>query len=109
MGNVFLLYMPPGNRQAMVHCQDTIVNRVALARVTPLIPSKLQDRLIRVFGESPIAIWGSEAGPRNRANFERMSAGDDVLIVEGDTIRLIGKIAAKTENRALSHRSSGRT
>jgi hypothetical protein len=102
MGNVFLLYMPPGNRQAMVHYEDTIVNRVALARVTPLVSSNLQDRLRRVFGESPVAIWGSEAGPRNRANFERMSPGDDVLIVEGDTIRLIGKIAAKTENRALS-------
>lgn len=102
MGNVFLLYMPPGNRQAMVHYEDTIVNRVALARVTPLVSSNLQDRLRRVFGESPVAVWGSEAGPRNRANFERMSAGDDVLIVEGDTIRLIGKIAAKTENRALS-------
>jgi hypothetical protein len=55
-----------------------------------------------VFGGNPIAVWGSEAGPRNRSAFERMGEGDDVLIVEGATIRLLGKIAAKVESPALS-------
>lgn len=36
MRNVFLLYMPPGNSEAMVHYQDTIKNRVALGRIAPL-------------------------------------------------------------------------
>jgi len=102
VSNVFLLYMPPGNRQAMVHYQDTIVNRVSPERLSRFVAPNLGARLIGLFGSNPIAVWGSEAGPRNRSNFERMSPGDDILIVEGERIRLIGKIAGKAESRSLS-------
>ncbi|HEX6574953.1 MAG TPA: hypothetical protein VF042_08260 [Gemmatimonadaceae bacterium] len=102
MSNVFLLYMPPGNAEAMVHYQDTIKNKVPLARLAPFISGNLRARLISIFGSKPIAVWGSAAGPKNRTNFERMSEGDDILIVEGDSIRLMGKVAAKVESRELS-------
>jgi hypothetical protein len=103
MANVFLLYMPPGNAEAMVHYEDTIKQRVPLARISPHVSANLRANLISVFGQSPIAVWGSAGGPRNRANFERMSQGDDLLIVEGDSIKFMGKVAAKVESRALSH------
>jgi len=102
MPNVFLLYMPPGNAQAMVHYQDTIKHRVPLARISPHVSANLRSNLIAIFGNSPIAVWGSAGGPRNRANYERMSQGDDLLIVEGDSIKLIGKVAAKVESESLS-------
>jgi hypothetical protein len=102
MRNVFLLYMPPGNTQAMVHYQDTIKQKVSLQRLSKFISQDLRARLFSVFGPNPIAVWGSEAGPKNRGAFERMSSGDDALIVEGATIRLIGKIAAKVESPELS-------
>src|SRR5258706_13464645 len=38
----------------------------------------------------------------NQIFFDKMVEGDDLLIVEGDTIKLIGKIAAKTVNADLS-------
>lgn len=102
MSNVFLLYMPPGNAEAMVHYQDTIKQKVALGRISPHVPASLRAKLISIFGHSPIAVWGSAGGPRNRTNFERMSQGDDLLIVEGGSIKLIGKVAAKVESKALS-------
>lgn len=102
MSNVFLLYMPPGNAEAMVHYQDTIKNRVALNRISRFVSDNLRARLISIFGNKPITVWGSTAGPKNRTNFERMSEGDDILIVEGDSLRLMGKIAAKVESRDLS-------
>jgi hypothetical protein len=102
MSKAYLLYMPPGNAEAMVHYQDTIKNKVALDRITPHISSNLRAKLISIFGNAPIAVWGSAGGPRNRANFEGMSQGDDVLIIEGDSIKLIGKVAAKVESKALS-------
>ncbi len=102
MPNVFLLYMPPGNLEAMVHYQDTIQHKVALERISPHVAPELRANLVSVFGHSPIAVWGSAGGPRNRTNFERMSRGDDVLIVEGDSIKLIGKVAAKVESKPLS-------
>jgi hypothetical protein len=100
--NVFILYIPPGNPEAVVHYQDTIVSRVSLERLAPFLSASLRSRLIGVFGRNAIAVWGSESGARNRANFERMSPGDDILIVEGEQIKLIGKIAAKTQNPSLS-------
>jgi hypothetical protein len=102
MSNVFLLYMPPGNAEAMVHYEDTIKQRVPLTRIAPHVPANLRTNLISVFGNNSIPVWGSAGGPRNRANFERMQQGDDLLIVEGDSIKLIGKVAAKVESKALS-------
>jgi hypothetical protein len=102
MSNVFLLYMPTGNTEAMVHYQDTIKNRVGITRIAAFISPDLRAKLLSVFGSAPIAVWGSQAGPRNRSNFVRMAQGDDILIVEGDSIKLIGKIAAKIESEELS-------
>lgn len=102
MRNIFLLYMPPSNYEAMMHYQDTIVSRVPLERLSPFLPRDLVARLRGVFGRKPIAVWGSREGPKNRSNFEMMALGDDILIVEGRTVRLIGKVAAKTVNAGLA-------
>ena len=101
MRNVFLLYMR-GNAEAMVHYQDTIKNRVPLKRIAPFLQPNIRARLADLFGPIPIPIWGSQAGPRNVGNFDRMSEGDDILIVEGDSIRLMGKVAAKVNSEGLS-------
>ncbi len=102
MRNVFLLYMPPSNTEAMVHYQDTILNRVPLERMSPFLPGTLTASSwhLRI---QPIAVWGSRPGPKNRSNFELMSPGDDILIVEGERVRLIGKVAAKFNSPALAH------
>lgn len=102
MHNVFLLYMPPGNTEAMVHYEDTIKRRVDLRTIVPHATPDLRSRLTSVFGPNRIAVWGSQAGPKNRQAFDRMQAGDHVLIVEGDTVRFIGKIAAKTRSAELA-------
>jgi hypothetical protein len=86
----------------MVHYEDTIKNKVPLERITPFVPRDFRAKLISVFGNSSIAVWGSREGRSNRSKFESMSAGDDVLIVEGDSIKLIGKIAAKIDSQELS-------
>lgn len=102
MRNVFLIYMPPRNPVAMVHYEDTIQSKVPLDRIGKFVSQDLRAHLEEVFGTHRIAVWGSVAGPANRGRFDRMSEGDDLLIVEGDSIRLIGKIAAKTQNADLS-------
>src|SRR5207253_2500192 len=94
--------MPPGNATAMVHYEETIKQRVPLSRISPHVSANLRAKLLAIFCDFPIAVWGSAGGPRNRTNFERMSQGDDLLIVEGDSIKLIGKVAAKVESEALS-------
>ena len=102
MRNIFLLFMPPGNAEAMVHYQDTILNKVAFDRIAPHVPTALGAALKKTFGPRSIAVWGSRGGSGNRRTFERMNEGDEVLILEGATIRLLGRIAGKIISPSLS-------
>lgn len=102
MPNVFMLYMPSGNHEAIVHYEDTIKNKVTFDRISRFLTPSQRAQLFSVFGNARIAVWGSAAGPGNRSKFEKMSVGDDVLIVEGKSIRSMGKIAGKVENADLS-------
>ncbi len=102
MRNIFLLYMPPTNQEAMTHYRDTIQQKVPLDRIARFVDRAVAGRLNRIFGNRRIAVWGSRDSSANRTKFEKMSEGDDLLIVEGDLIRFMGKVALKTVNADLS-------
>lgn len=103
MKNIFLVYIPPGNTEAMVHYEDTIRQKVSPDRIYTHIDSGLKGRLERIFGNRRVAVWGSNDSSANRAKFERMQPGDEILIIEGPIIKLLGKIAATTINPDLSN------
>lgn len=100
--NIFILYMAPSNYEQMVHYEDTIKNKVSQDRVFKYIDFNLQNTLRNIFVDKSITVWGSRDSDANRRHFEKMLPGDDILIVEGDTIKLLGKVAAKTINPDLS-------
>lgn len=103
MGNIFLLYIPPTNYEATVHYEDTIKQKVPSDRIFKYVDSGTKYKLQSIFGPNKIAVWGSRDTPANRAKYEKMQDGDDILIVEGNTIKLLGKIASKTINPDLSY------
>ncbi len=102
MRNIFILYMPPANMEAMVHYEDTIRKKVNPERIFPLVSSSVSRKLGQVFGNRPIAVWGSRNSPANHAKFDRMQEGDEILIVKGDQIQLLGRVAYKDVNPGLS-------
>lgn len=102
MKNIFLVYIPPTNHEAVVHYEETIRNKVAQERIYRYVDANLRRQLKATFQHHRIAVWGSRNSGTNRAKFERMSRGDEILIIEGDTIRLLGKVVARTINPALS-------
>ena len=102
MRNIFLLYMPPTNFEAMRHYEDTIRRRVVPERIYKHVDDNLRRRLMEIFSGRPMAVWGSRNTKANKAKFERMRPGDEILIVEGDHIKLLGKVAATTVNGDLS-------
>jgi hypothetical protein len=102
MKNIFILYMPVGNYEVMVHYKDTIINKVEQKKISKYIDFNLQSKLRNIFSNKSISIWGSRDSKANRAHYEKMKENDDILIVEGDNIKLLGKIAAKTINSELS-------
>jgi hypothetical protein len=94
--------MPPGNREAMVHYEDTIKNKVALETLQPFLAPDEVSQLRGLFGPRRVAVWGSRKSQANESKFGRMQPGDSLLIVEGKTIRSIGMIALKVVSPALS-------
>lgn len=102
MRNIFILYMPPGNPEAMVHYEDTIRRKVAPELIYSFVDSDLKRQLAAVFGNKPIATWGSRDSSANRRHFDKMKDGDEVLIVEGATVRLLGRVAGKVVSPSLS-------
>jgi hypothetical protein len=102
MRNIFILYMPPGNTEAMVHYEDTIRKKVAADLIASFVDTNTQRKLKTVFGDKPIAVWGSRDSRVNRAKFDRMKDGDEVLIIKGKNVKLLGRVAGKTVNPRLS-------
>lgn len=102
MRNIFLLYIPQANHEAMVHYEDTIRRKVSPERIYRYVDQNLRRQLDSIFGGRPIAVWGSRDSDANRAKFQRMVPGDEILIIVGDTIKLLGKIAETTINPDLS-------
>lgn len=104
MRNIFLLYIPLGNAEAMVHYEDTIRNKVAMDRILPNVGPPTARKLGQVFGSRSVAVWGSRDGDKNRATFDRMTEGDEIIIVEGPSIKLLGRVVAKVVSPALSQK-----
>jgi hypothetical protein len=104
MKNIFFVYIPPNNIEAKIHYQDTIVNKVSQDVIFRFVDQNLRSYLSRCFLNKKIAVWGSRNSPANIAKFERMEAGDNILIVEGENVKLLGFIAAKTVNKDLSRK-----
>lgn len=102
MKNIFILYIPPSNFEAKVHYEDTIINKVSQGRLFKYLNFNLKNHLKRIFFDKKIAVWGSRNTIGNRAKYEKMKIGDEIVIVEGDEIKLLGKIAEKTINSSLS-------
>lgn len=102
MTNIFIVPIPLGNNEAVVHYEDTVRNKVVPDRIFRFVDSDLRYTLTGVFGTKPIAVWGSRDSRNNRGTFSRMIPGDDILIVLGNSIKVLGKIAAKTINPSLS-------
>lgn len=103
MKNIFMMYIPPTNHQALVNYEQTIVKKVTPDRVNRYVNPALRQQLEQVFAGRPLTIWGSRDSTANRAKFEKMRPGDEILVVEGPNIKLLGKIAAKTDNSDLSN------
>lgn len=102
--NIFILYMPPSNREAMRHFEDTVDEGVPLAGIAEFLPSDMVARLDHVFARRLLTIWGSRDTTANRSKFERMRPGDDILVVVGSRIRFLGFVAEKLESPQLSQR-----
>jgi hypothetical protein len=102
MRNIFLLYMPPTNIEAMTHYRDTIQQKVSIEHIRPFVSSTESAQLKHIFADRPIAVWGSNDSSANRSKFAKMAVGDDLLIVVGDTIQFMGKVALKSVNPDLS-------
>jgi len=102
MRNLFILHLPLKEPSEIIHYNETIINRVQQAKISPYLSSKEAKIIKDVFDDAPLAIWRLEDDKLNREKFEKLNYGDEILIVEEDMIKFMGKIVITTDNYDLS-------
>jgi hypothetical protein len=98
---VFLV-VAGGNTTAERHFEDTIQRKRTLEEVRGVLPSQEIDKLEKIYHGSNFIVWGAVPGPMNESRWEKMTAGDVVLIYNSGRIRFAGEIAAKVRNKDLA-------
>jgi hypothetical protein len=99
--NVFVV-VAGGNPSAERHFEDTIQRKRTVEEVRKFLPSQEIENLERIYHGSNFIVWGAVPGPMNESRWEKMTAGDVVLIYNGGRIRFAGEIAAKVRNKELA-------
>src|SRR5437867_9882521 len=98
---VFLV-VAGGNSAAERHFEDTIKRKRTLEEVRGFLPPQEAENLERIYHGSNFIVWGAVPGPMNESRWEKMAAGDVVLIYNSGRIRFAGEIAAKVRNKDLA-------
>jgi len=98
---VFLV-VAGGNPAAERHFEDTIRRKRTLGEVRTLLSDQEIDNLERVYHGANFIVWGAVPGPMNEKRWEKMRAGDVVLIYNRGFIRFAGEVAARVRNRELA-------
>jgi len=99
--NVFVV-VAGGNPAAERHFEDTIQRKRTIEEVRRFLPSQEIENLERIYHSSNFIVWGAVPGPMNESRWEKMRAGDVVLIYNHGRIRFAGEIAAKVRNKDLA-------
>jgi hypothetical protein len=90
--NVFVV-VAGGNPAAERHFEDTIQRKRTIEEVRRFLPSQEIENLERIYHSSNFIVWGAVPGPMNESRWEKMKAGDVVLIYNGGRIRFAGEIS----------------
>jgi hypothetical protein len=99
--NVFVV-VAGGNSAAERHFEDTIQRKRTVEEVRGFLPAQEIENLERIYHGSNFIVWGAVPGPMNESRWEKMKAGDVVLIYNRGRIRFAGEIAAKVRNKELA-------
>jgi len=91
-----------GNPSAERHFEDTIQHKRTVEEVRRFLPSQEIENLEKIYHGSTFIAWGAVPGPMNESRWDKMLAGDVVLLYNKGHIRFAGEIAAKVRNRELS-------
>jgi hypothetical protein len=94
------LVVAGGNPSAERHFEDTIQRKRTLQEVPRFLPSQEIENLERIYHGSNFIVCGAVPGPMNESRWEKMTAGDVVLIYNNGRIRFAGEIAATVRNKA---------
>lgn len=91
-----------GNIAAERHFEDTIQRKRTLSEVRKFLPQQEIRNLEDIYHGTPFIVWGAVPGTMNTPRWEKMRAGDIVLIYNKGAIRVVGEVAAKVRNKELA-------
>ena len=91
-----------GNPSAERHFEDTIQRKRTVEEVRTFLPPQEIENLEKIYHGSNFIVWGAVPGPMNESRWDKMTAGDVVLVYNNGCIRFAGEIAAKVRNPELA-------
>jgi hypothetical protein len=105
-----VILQPAGDPYARQHYADTIARPVAQERLGRFLGSEDLAELRRLYADRSVPTWGVTPGGRdvNRSKWERIRAGDTVLMARDGEVFISGRVTHKTHNEPLAEELWGR-
>ena len=102
-----VLVQPCGNKDAMIHYDNTVTNGINVANIADRLPSDVLD-LLKKEGTKKIKVWGFVDTDAIRNRWERLSSGDIVLFYGKKKTVLSGRGTCNNQRSATRQRLVGR-
>lgn len=80
-----------GNPSAEKHSEDTIQRKRTVEEVREFLPPQEIENLEKIYHGSNFIVWGAVPGPMNESRWDKMAAGDVVLVYNSGRIASRGK------------------
>lgn len=102
MKNTFILHLSMLDPEEIIHYNETVINKVDQKTIFPFVDDSTKELIQKDFEDSSVIVWRLLDNAVNRSKFDKLTPGDEILVVEDDVIKLLGKVSAKVHSEELA-------
>lgn len=102
MKNTFILHLSMREPEEIIHYNETVINKVDQKIIFPFVDDSTKELIQKDFEDSSVIVWRLSDNAVNRSKFDKLTPGDEILVVEEDVIKLLGKVSAKVHSEELA-------
>jgi len=102
MKNTFILHLSMREPEEIIHYNETVINKVDQKLIFPFVDDSTKELIQKDFEDSSVIVWRLSDNAVNRSKFDKLTSGDEILVVEDDVIKLLGKVSAKVHSEELA-------
>lgn len=104
MKNTFILHLSMREPEEIIHYNETVINKVDQKIIFPFVDDSTKELIQNDFEDSSVIVWRLSNNAVNRSKFDKLTPGDEILVVEDDVIKFLGKISTKIVSEDLARK-----